>query len=74
MKRKYVLHPGNITLNSTGQSVYMSAATLAGQYGVSLRDCIIDMGDGSHCVMTVPGATHLYPRADGIYQLPGGAA
>ncbi len=74
MKRKYVLHPGNITRNSDGQSHYVSAANLADLYGVAMRDCIVDLGDGSHCVMTVPGATHLYPRADGDYSLLVGAA
>lgn len=73
MKRKYVLHPGNITRNIDGQSHYVSAARLADLYGVSLRDCITDLGDGSHAVFSVPGATHLYPRADDDYSLLGGA-
>lgn len=74
MKRKYVLHPGNITRNSDGQSHYVTAAKLADLYGVSLRDCITDLGDGSHATLTVPGATHLYPRADGDYRLLDGVA
>ncbi|BAO20640.1 hypothetical protein [Pseudomonas phage PPpW-3] len=74
MKRKYVLHPGNITSKRDGQSHYVSAANLADLYSVPMRDCIVDLGDGSHATLCVPGATHLYPRADGDYRLLDGAA
>lgn len=75
MKRKYVLHPGHITSKSDGQSHYINAARLADLYGVSLRTCInADAPEYLAVQHSAASFTHLYPRYDGDYRLPGGAA
>lgn len=75
MNRKYVLHPGHVISKNDGQSHFVSAARLADLYGVSLRDCInADAPEYLAVQHSSASFTHLYPRRDGDYRVPGRAA
>ncbi len=70
MAKRYIVHPGSVTLLSTGGVVTLDAATLASYYGLTGSDYDVattgsqqeNSSDGN------PMHIHLFPRADGQYQ------
>lgn len=60
----YVVHPGNVTLQKTGQTVYVDAGTLAANYGLSPGEYDVATPEQEQSVMHV----HLYPRPDALYR------
>lgn len=68
--KKYVLHPGPVISRTDGQKHYISAAKLANLYGISERDCLVQMYRAPQLVSVPKNAVHLYPRGDGNYALP----
>lgn len=77
--RKYVLHPGIITSRNDGQPHHIDAGRLADLYRVRMSDCVVHREprafDRSHREPVYPDYyVHLYPRPDGVYELPEQAA
>ncbi len=72
-RKKYILHPGNLIDSVTGDSTRVSAPTLAKLYGVSLSECVVLSTHGKaqfrKITSDLSGFTHLYPRADGVYEI-----
>lgn len=71
--KRYVLHPGNLINHKTGDSTRVSAPTLAKLYGVNLDECVVLNTHGKapfkRKASDLSGFTHLYPRADGDYNI-----
>lgn len=70
MAKRYIVHPGNVTLISTGATVFVDAGTLASYYGLSGGD-YDTATTGSQQETSNDGRTmhiHLFPRPDGAYR------
>jgi hypothetical protein len=68
---KYLVIPGPITLNSSGDFSWVGASELMKLYGVDPVECVIarpDVRTPAHMSYLVP----LRPRADGNYNLTRG--
>lgn len=66
MKRKYLLHPGNVISKEDGDKHYISPLKLCDLYGVHPDECLIV----SDRTKNDDSFIHLHPRHDGNYELP----
>jgi hypothetical protein len=68
---KYALHPGQIRSWYDGDWHFISAATLANLYNVSLNECVIVNYKRPETIRSEfpdQPIIHLYPRSDGEYK------
>jgi len=69
---KYAIHPGYIISSHDGEVHYIGVAQLVKCYGLKVGDFIVidDKHPESKEGLNMDDYIHLYPRADGKYELP----
>ena len=80
MTVRYVIYPGHVRSRTDGDRCYVDSRALAHLYGVAMADCLVMLpGDSQRLdrrdfLARAATLIPLYPRADGVYERPPGAA